>query len=86
MRHTLRALADRGVRSARLATDQENPHNSVGLYERAGYTVASRQPRYRKPAALDPVRRYPETSCRTPVTGPLDRLWNLVTRGRPVAR
>ncbi len=49
MRHTLRALADRGVRSARLATNQENPHNSVGLYERAGYTVASRQPRFRKP-------------------------------------
>jgi ribosomal protein S18 acetylase RimI-like enzyme len=49
MRHTLRTLADRGVRLARLATVQGNPHNSVGLYERAGYTVAARRPRYRKP-------------------------------------
>jgi len=54
MRHTLRALADQGVRSARLATVQENPHNSVGLYERAGYTVTARQPRYRKPFPSNP--------------------------------
>ncbi len=47
----LRALAARGVSSARLATVQENPHNSVGLYERAGYRVTGRQPRYRKPLA-----------------------------------
>lgn len=49
MRHTLRVLADRGVSTARLSTVQENPDNSVGLYERAGYRVVSRQPRYRKP-------------------------------------
>ncbi|HTF12343.1 MAG TPA: GNAT family N-acetyltransferase [Asanoa sp.] len=56
MRHTLRALADRGVTLARLTTIQENPHNSVGLYERAGYTVIDRQPRYRKPLpAPDPA-------------------------------
>ncbi|MDG4823978.1 GNAT family N-acetyltransferase [Asanoa sp. WMMD1127] len=49
MRHTLRALAGRGVPLARLRTIEENPHNSVGLYERAGYTITDRQPRYRKP-------------------------------------
>jgi ribosomal protein S18 acetylase RimI-like enzyme len=49
MRQTLRSLAAQGVLSARLATIQENPHNSVGLYERAGYTVTARHPRFRKP-------------------------------------
>ncbi|GIF74651.1 GNAT family N-acetyltransferase [Asanoa siamensis] len=49
MRRTLATLADRGVRQARLRTIEENPHHSVGLYERAGYTVTDRQPRYRKP-------------------------------------
>ncbi|WP_176984778.1 GNAT family N-acetyltransferase [Asanoa ishikariensis] len=57
MSQTLRTLADSGVTRARLRTVQENPHNSVGLYERAGYAIVDRQPRYRK--ALDSPT-YPE--------------------------
>ena len=49
MRRTLRILAEAGVSTARLSTVAENPNNSVRLYEKAGYRVTDRQPRYRKP-------------------------------------
>ncbi|MGC5287541.1 GNAT family N-acetyltransferase [Micromonospora sp. DT231] len=45
----LRWLAEAGVSTARLSTVAENPNNSVRLYEKAGYRVTARQPRYRKP-------------------------------------
>ncbi|WP_410788388.1 GNAT family N-acetyltransferase [Kribbella sp. C-35] len=43
------ALWKSGVREASLWTVLENPTGSVALYERAGYRVVERQPRYRKP-------------------------------------
>ena len=51
MRRTLRILAEAGVSTARLSTVAENPHNSVRLYEKAGYRVTDWQPRYRKPVS-----------------------------------
>ncbi|TCC06011.1 GNAT family N-acetyltransferase [Kribbella soli] len=44
------ALWKSGVREASLWTVLENPTGSVALYERAGYRLVERQPRYRKPA------------------------------------
>ena len=43
------ALWKSGVREASLWTVLENPTGSVALYERAGYCIVERQPRYRKP-------------------------------------
>ncbi len=43
------ALRKSGVRRASLWTVVENPTGSVALYERAGYRIVERQPRYRKP-------------------------------------
>jgi ribosomal protein S18 acetylase RimI-like enzyme len=43
------ALWKSGVRRASLWTVLENPTGSVALYERAGYRIVERQPRYRKP-------------------------------------
>lgn len=49
LQRSLRLLAARGVRSATIRTVQENPHRTVALYEKAGYRVISRAPRYAKP-------------------------------------
>jgi ribosomal protein S18 acetylase RimI-like enzyme len=48
MRANHRQLWDHGVRVASLWTVAENPTGSVALYERLGYRVVERQPRYRK--------------------------------------
>jgi ribosomal protein S18 acetylase RimI-like enzyme len=44
-----RSLRERGVRIAKLWTVQENLTRSVALYEKHGYRIDVRQPRYRKP-------------------------------------
>lgn len=48
MRANHRQLWNHGVRVASLWTVAENPTGSVALYERLGYRVVERQPRYRK--------------------------------------
>lgn len=48
MTASLRLLATHGVPRAHLTTIQENANDSVGLYEKVGYRVVNRQPRYRK--------------------------------------
>ena len=50
MRAGLAAFAGAGVQTATLSTIAENPYRSVALYERVGYRVTARLPRYRKPA------------------------------------
>jgi mycothiol synthase len=47
----LGALAERGARTTRLTTIAESPYRSVALYERVGYRVVARLPRYRKSSA-----------------------------------
>ena len=49
MRASLSAFAAAGVPTATLSTIAENPYRSVALYERVGYAVTARLPRYRKP-------------------------------------
>jgi ribosomal protein S18 acetylase RimI-like enzyme len=49
LQHSLRLLAGHGVRTATIRTVQENPHRTVALYEKAGYRVTTRTPRYAKP-------------------------------------
>jgi ribosomal protein S18 acetylase RimI-like enzyme len=48
--HSLARLAAAGVSCTTLRTVAENPQHSQALYERAGYQVTQRFPRYRKPA------------------------------------
>jgi mycothiol synthase len=48
MRATLAAFAWAGAHTATLTTIAENPYRSVTLYERVGYRVTARLPRYRK--------------------------------------
>lgn len=48
LRHSQARLAAAGVTSATVGTVLENRTNSVGLYQRAGYAITRRQPRYRK--------------------------------------
>jgi mycothiol synthase len=49
LRRSLRLLAGAGVRTATIRTVQENPDRTVALYERAGYRVTARHPRFAKP-------------------------------------
>lgn len=49
---SLRRFAVRDVTTARLQTIAESPHRSLQLYERLGYQVVARQPRYRKPLEM----------------------------------
>jgi ribosomal protein S18 acetylase RimI-like enzyme len=49
LRHNLATLRRAGVTEARLTTVAENENDTVGLYERAGYRVVTRHPRFRKP-------------------------------------
>ena len=54
----LRLLADLGIERATIRTVRENPNSTVELYEKAGYTVIARHPRWAKPlpgALLDGV-------------------------------
>ncbi|HEY2792270.1 MAG TPA: GNAT family N-acetyltransferase [Micromonosporaceae bacterium] len=45
------SLYANGVRTAGIRTTLENENDTVGLYERLGYRVTSRHPRYRKPVS-----------------------------------
>jgi mycothiol synthase len=45
---SLIALRERGITEAMLGVDSENPTGAVGVYERAGFTVAHRGIAYRK--------------------------------------
>jgi ribosomal protein S18 acetylase RimI-like enzyme len=51
LQRSLRLLAAAGVRTATIRTVQENPDRTVALYERAGYRVTARHPRFAKPLA-----------------------------------
>jgi mycothiol synthase len=45
----LRVLRERGMTSAQLGVDSENPTGAVGVYERLGLAVAERATTFRKP-------------------------------------
>jgi ribosomal protein S18 acetylase RimI-like enzyme len=49
LRRNLTLLATHGIRDARIRTVQENPDNTVRLYESLGYRVTGHTPRYAKP-------------------------------------
>lgn len=46
-------LREAGMDTAMLGVDSENPTGALGIYERAGFTVATRSAAYRKP--MEPV-------------------------------
>jgi mycothiol synthase len=46
---SLVVLRDAGMDTAMLGVDAENPTGALGIYERAGFTVATRSAAYRKP-------------------------------------
>lgn len=46
---SLEVLRDRGMTSAILGVDAENPMGALGLYERAGFVESSREASWRKP-------------------------------------
>jgi mycothiol synthase len=46
---SLRALRDRGMTSATLGVDAENPQGALHLYESVGFQVSARSTAYRKP-------------------------------------
>ncbi len=46
---SLTTMREHGARTAVIRTVAENPHRTVALYERAGYRVVQRLPRFRKP-------------------------------------
>jgi mycothiol synthase len=48
---SLQVLHDRGMTSAILGVDAENPTGALGVYERAGFSVATRETVYRRPWA-----------------------------------
>ncbi|GAB4059918.1 GNAT family N-acetyltransferase [Catellatospora paridis] len=48
---SLAAMREHGVTVATIRTVAENPHRTVDLYQRAGYRIVRRMPRYRKPLA-----------------------------------
>jgi ribosomal protein S18 acetylase RimI-like enzyme len=50
-------MRNHGVATATMVTIAGNENNSVALYEKAGYEVVSRKPRFRKPVgAVDRAR------------------------------
>jgi mycothiol synthase len=49
---SLALLRDRGMTSAVLGVDADNPTGALGLYERAGFEVSYRQTAWRKPFEL----------------------------------
>ena len=50
---SLVVLRDRGMTSAWLGVDADNPTGALGVYERAGFAVHSRAIAYRKPFEVD---------------------------------
>jgi mycothiol synthase len=50
---SLVALRDRGMTSAWLGVDADNPLGALGVYERAGFAVEMRATGYRKPMEMD---------------------------------
>ena len=46
---SLEILRDRGMTSASLGVDAENPTGALAVYERAGFTVETREIMYRRP-------------------------------------
>jgi mycothiol synthase len=50
---SLVALRERGMSEAMLGVDADNPTGAVGVYERAGFTVAQRSFAYRRPIQPD---------------------------------
>jgi mycothiol synthase len=54
LRHSLRRLAAHGIRTATIRTVQENRNRTVELYEKAGYRVTARHPRWAKPLGGEP--------------------------------
>jgi mycothiol synthase len=50
-------LRERGMQSAVLGVDSENPNGALGVYERAGFTVASRDVNLRRPWPTEPAER-----------------------------
>jgi len=51
--HSLALLRDRGMTSAVLGVDADNPLGALGLYRKAGFEVDQRTAHYRKPMELD---------------------------------
>jgi mycothiol synthase len=47
--HSLQLLRDRGMTTAWLGVDADNPNGALRLYEKAGFAVAHRAAAYRKP-------------------------------------
>jgi mycothiol synthase len=56
LQRSLRLLAGAGVATAVIRTVHENPNHTVDLYERAGYRIVARHPRYAKPLTQDPPK------------------------------
>ena len=50
---SLMLLRERGMSSAWLGVDADNPNGALGVYERAGFTADMRWTAYQKPMALD---------------------------------
>jgi GNAT superfamily N-acetyltransferase len=51
LRRSFAVMRQQGVTVATIRTVAENEHNSVGLYEKVGYRVDLRMPRFRKPVS-----------------------------------
>jgi ribosomal protein S18 acetylase RimI-like enzyme len=49
LKHSFALMHRRGITGVTIRTVAENEHNSVGLYEKLGYHVVRRMPRFRKP-------------------------------------
>jgi mycothiol synthase len=54
--HSLALLRDRGMTSAVLGVDADNPLGALGLYQKAGFVVDQRSTGYRKPMDVEPDR------------------------------
>jgi mycothiol synthase len=54
--HSLALLRDRGMTSAVLGVDADNPLGALGLYQKAGFEIDQRSTGYRKPMDGEPVR------------------------------
>ena len=50
---SLELLRERGMTSAWLGVDAENPNGALRLYEKAGFAVDARDAAYRKPMEMD---------------------------------
>jgi mycothiol synthase len=50
---SLQLLRERGMTSAWLGVDAENPNGALRLYEKAGFAVDTRAAAYRKPMEMD---------------------------------